>query len=157
MQRSLGYKIAGLAFGAGFGFVLGGAGLHEYTVIHTMLKLDELYVFLLMGGAIATSLPLLWILDKMRARTALGGELALSRSKPNRNHVVGGALFGVGWAVSGTCPGPAVVMLSSGAGLAVLTVLGLFVGLQLRDAQTARSGSGPTVGDGEQRVASSAR
>ena len=63
----------------------------------------------------------------------------------------GAALFGIGWALSGTCPAPALVMLASGAGLAIVTVTGLFVGLGLRDAQTSRTNGTATAGDGEHR------
>ena len=99
MKSSTAHKILGLLFGAGFGFVLAAANLHEYDTIHKMLRLEQIDVFLLMGGAIGTSLPLLWWLERRRANTVLGGPLLLSRSKPRREHVVGGALFGVGWAV----------------------------------------------------------
>jgi uncharacterized membrane protein YedE/YeeE len=153
MTNATAHKIVGLLFGAGFGFVLAAANLHEYTTIHNMLSLEEFDVFLLMGAAIGVSLPLLWIFEKRKVKTALAGTLSLSRSKPQRHHVVGGALFGIGWAVSGTCPAPALVMLASGAGLAAVTIVGLFIGLGLRDAQTARGQSGgPTQGDGEHRT-----
>lgn len=150
-SRSVKFNLVGLLFGAGFGFVLAAANLHEYSTIHNMLSLKEADVFLLMGGAIAVSLPLLWLLERKKVRTALGGPLQLSRSKPNRRHVVGGALFGMGWAISGTCPAPALVMLASGAGLAIVTVVGLFTGLELRDIQTRRAQVTVTTGDGEQR------
>lgn len=151
MKSSLAFKFVGLLFGAGFGFVLGAANLHEYDTIHKMLRLEEIDVFLLMGGAIGVSLPLLWWLERRNTNTALAGELKLSRSKPQRHHVVGGALFGIGWAVSGTCPAPALVMLVSGAGLAAVTIVGLFLGLNLRDAQVRRSSGTVTAGDGEHR------
>ena len=145
VRRQL-HLVGGL-FGAGFGFVLGAARLHEYDTIHNMLRFDELDVFFLMGAAIATSLPLLWLLERRGINTVFDGRIALSRSKPERHHLIGGALFGAGWAVAGTCPAPALVMLSSGAGLAVVAILGLFIGLQLRDLHVA-----PTViGDGEHR------
>jgi len=143
--------VFGLLFGAGFGFVLAAANLHEYDTIHKMLRLEEIDVFLLMGGAIGTSLPLLWWLERRRTRTVLGGPLLLSRSKPRREHVIGGALFGIGWAVSGTCPAPALVMLVSGAGLAAVTIVGLFVGLNLRDAQVRRADGAAAAADGEHR------
>lgn len=151
MSRTAKFNLVGLLFGAGFGFVLAAANLHEYETIHAMLSLEEFDVFGLMGGAIGVSLPLLWILERRRTKTMLDGPLHLSRSKPQRHHVVGGALFGIGWALSGTCPAPALVMLASGAGLAIVTVIGLFVGLGLRDAQTARSNTAATSGDGEHR------
>ena len=110
-------------------------------------------VFGLMGLAIGTSLPLLAIFERAKVKTVLAGTLSLSRSKIQRHHVVGGAIFGIGWAVSGTCPAPALVMLASGAGLAAVTIAGLFVGLGLRDAQTSRATGGSiTQGDGEHRA-----
>ena len=156
MSRSAKFNVIGLLFGAGFGFVLAAANLHEYTTIHNMLSLEEADVFLLMGSAIGVSLPLLWWLERSKARTALAGPLQLSRSKPNRRHVIGGAMFGMGWAISGTCPAPALVMLASGAGLAIVTVVRLFTGLELRDIQTRRAQVTVTTGDGEQREVVSA-
>jgi uncharacterized membrane protein YedE/YeeE len=153
MKSSTKFNIIGLLFGAGFGFVLAAANLHEYTTIHNMLSLEEFDVFGLMGLAIGTSLPLLAIFERAKVKTVLAGTLSLSRSKVQKHHVVGGAIFGIGWAVSGTCPAPALVMLASGAGLAAVTIAGLFVGLGLRDAQTSRAtGSSATQGDGEHRT-----
>ncbi len=151
MKQGFTYKIAGLAFGIGFGFVLAAANLHEYQVIHDMLSLRELDVFWLMGAAIATSLPILWVVERKKLKTLIGGQLSLSRSRISRNNIVGGAIFGIGWALSGTCPAPALIMLASGAGLAAVTITGLFLGLGLRDFQTTRSAQGATIGDGEHR------
>lgn len=151
MKSSTAHKIIGLLFGAGFGFVLAAANLHEYKTIHDMLSLEEFDVFLLMGGSIGVSLPLLWILERNKTKTVLAGTLTLSRSPIKRQNVIGGALFGVGWAVSGTCPAPALVMLASGAGLAAVTIAGLFIGLGLRDAQTSRKSGSAVAGDGEHR------
>lgn len=151
MKPATAHKIVGLLFGAGFGFVLAAANLHEYSTIHSMLSLEEFDVFLLMGAAIGVSLPLLALLERNKAKTVLAGTLSLSRSPVKRQNVVGGALFGVGWALSGTCPAPALVMLASGAGLAVITIAGLFIGLGLRDAQTSRASSATVTGDGEHR------
>ena len=151
MKIGFGFKIAGLLFGAGFGFVLAASQLHEYQTIHDMLLLKEFDVFLLMGLAIATSLPLLWIFDRAKINTLMGGQLKLSQSKIQRHHIIGGSLFGFGWALSGTCPAPALVMLASGAGLAAVTVVGLFLGLGLRDYQTSRTATTVVQGDGEHR------
>lgn len=140
-------NVLGGLFGAGFGFVLAAAQLHEYDTIHKTLRLAEFDVFLLMGLAIGVSLPLLMILERRGVKTLYGGKLTLSRSKIERHHIVGGALFGVGWAIAGTCPAPALAMLSSGATYGAIAVVGLFVGLALRDRQTATKPV--AAGDGE--------
>lgn len=142
-------NLIGGLFGAGFGFVLAAAQLHEFDTIHKTLRLVEFDVFLLMGLAIGVSLPLLMILDRKGVQTAYGGRLKLSRSKVERHHITGGALFGVGWALAGTCPAPALAMLSSGALYGAIAVVGLFIGLHLRDRQVA--GREVPEGDGEHR------
>lgn len=138
----------GLLFGLLFGGVLAASNLHEYDTIHAMLRLDEFDVFWFMGSAIAVSLPGLWLLERSGLRTPLGGALSLSRSRPERHHLTGGALFGIGWAIAGTCPAPALVMVSSGALLGLVAIPGIFLGLYLRERQQTDAGH---VGDGEHR------
>ncbi len=146
-------NLLGLLFGMLFGGVLAASNLHEYDTIHAMLRLDEFDVFWFMASAITVALPGLWLLERIGFRTPLGGSLILSRSMPERHHVEGGALFGVGWAIAGTCPAPALVMVSSGAMLGLVAIPGIFLGLHLRERQHADT---LHVGDGEHRETVSA-
>jgi len=141
-------NLIGLVFGIAFGGLLAGAQLHEYDTIHSMLRLDEPDVYLLMASAIVVSAPLLWLLERRGMVTPFGGALSLSRSKPEAHHYRGGALFGVGWAIAGTCPAPALVMVSSGALLGLVAIPGIFLGLRLREIQQR---SIEHTGDGEHR------
>lgn len=141
-------NLIGLAFGAMFGGVLAASNLHEYDTIHAMLRFDEFDVFWFMASAIAVSAPLLWFLERRGMNTPYGGQLSLSRSRPESHHLKGGALFGIGWAIAGTCPAPALVMVSSGAFLGLIALPGIFLGLHLRQRQQADAGQ---VGDGEHR------
>lgn len=142
-------NLLGLLFGAMFGGVLAASNLHEYDTIHAMLRLDEFDVFWFMGSAIAVSLPSLWMLERRGMVTPLGGELTLSRSRPERHHLRGGALFGIGWAIAGTCPAPALVMVSSGAVLGLVAIPGIFLGLFIHERQQVGTDH---VGDGEHRI-----
>jgi uncharacterized membrane protein YedE/YeeE len=141
-------NLIGLLFGALFGGLLAGAQLHEYDTIHAMLRLDEPDVFLLMGSAIAVSAPLLWLIERRGMKTPFGGEFSLSRSMPQRHHIKGGALFGIGWAIAGTCPAPALVMVSSGALLGLIAIPGIFLGLHIHERESQNQ---LHVGDGEHR------
>lgn len=142
-------NLIGLTFGMMFGGVLAASNLHEYDTIHAMLKLAEPDVFLFMASAIAVSAPLLWMLERRGLNTPFGGELKLSRSMPEAHHLKGGALFGIGWAIAGTCPAPALVMVSSGAILGLVALPGIFLGLHLRERQVMHD---LHVGDGEHRL-----
>ena len=145
-------NIIGLVFGAMFGFVLAAGRLHDYDTIHATLRLESFYVFGLMGLAIGISAPLLWLLERRQLATPYGGVLSLARSKVEQHHIYGGALFGAGWSIAGTCPAPALAMLASGAGYGAIAVVGLFIGLMARDQQVQRSHSVITEGDGERSM-----
>jgi uncharacterized membrane protein YedE/YeeE len=123
----------GFPLGVAFGLLLVLARVHEYDTIHAMLTLRDPYVFLLMGAAVATAAPLLWLLRRRRWRTPFGGPLAPERPALARRHLAGSAVFGAGWAITGACPGPALAMVASGNVLGAVVVAGLFGGLLLRD------------------------
>ena len=136
----------GLLFGACFGGLLGAANLHEYDTIHAMLRLDEFDVYGLMASAIVVASGLLWWLERRQTSTVFDGALTLQRSRPKRHHILGGGLFGIGWAIAGTCPAPALVMVSSGALYGLIVILGIFIGIYLGDRNNISS----SFGDGEQ-------
>ncbi len=122
-----------ILIGMAFGFLIVATGLSSYTVIHDMLLLREPDVFLLMGSSFAVAMPLLWILRRRRWKTPMAGELSLNRVPNERKHVYGGAMFGAGWAVAGTCPGPAIGMVASGGLLGIVVMAGLGSGIILRN------------------------
>ncbi len=124
--------------GIGFGFLIVATRLSDYTVIHDMLVLREPDVFLLMGSSFAVAMPLLWILRRRRWKTPMAGELSLNRVPNERKHVYGGAIFGAGWATAGTCPGPAIGMVSSGGLLGLVVMAGLGSGIILRNLAAGR-------------------
>lgn len=134
----------GLLFGVAFGFVLVGARLSDYDVIHRMLLFRDWQPFLVLGSAVAVAATSLRLLRRAGWTTPLGGRLRLSPSPVGRHHVVGSLLFGTGWAVAGTCPGPALAMVGSGRLLGLCTVAGLCLGIVLRDAVAARAANRPT-------------
>tara|TARA_B100001778_G_scaffold83474_1_gene67756 strand:- start:10349 stop:10813 length:465 start_codon:yes stop_codon:yes gene_type:complete len=140
-------NIIGLTFGAMFGGVLAAGSLHEYDTIHNMLRLDELYVFGFMGSAIVIATIGLGILESRNTKTRFGGTIALQRSDVKANHLKGGAIFGSGWAIAGTCPAPVLVMLTSGVLLSLIVIAGIFIGLSLPNKQAPLG-----FGDGEHRL-----
>jgi uncharacterized protein len=123
----------GLVLGGAFGFLIAAAGFADYDVIHNGLLLRDWHMYLTMGSAVVTAMPILWLLQRRRWRTPLGGEMALQQQAPGRRHVLGGVVFGAGWAVTGTCPAPALAMTAGGGVLGIFVIAGLFTGLMLRD------------------------
>ena len=122
--------------GMGFGFVLVAARLNQFDTIHRMLLLQELDVYFLMGSAIATAAPLLWWLRRSHWRT-LNGELKVAQEPVQPANLAGAVVFGAGWAITGACPGPALVMTATGTVMGLPLMAGLVAGAALRDAVAA--------------------
>ena len=140
----MGDKLIGLGFGIAFGFVLGWAQLSDPTVIHRMLRLQEWDVFLLMGAAMATAAIGVRVLRALSARTLLDrAPVAWSVTSPQRKHIVGSVLFGLGWSVACTCPGPLAVQLGRGQFAALFTAAGLIGNIAL--AEWIRRQPAPSV------------
>jgi uncharacterized membrane protein YedE/YeeE len=129
-----------------FGFGLGAARLNDYDVIHNMLLLREPDVFLLMASAMAVALPALWLLERRRWNTPTDVLMRLSRSKIERKHVFGSAVFGTGWAITGACPGTALAMPAAGVVLGLPVIAGVVAGQILRESIALRTGLRPTFG-----------
>lgn len=113
--------------GATFGYVLQRVGATEYDAIARMFLLDDLHLAGVIGVAVLVAgLGLGWL---RRQRGALAGVAAAIVEKPMKpGLVVGAALFGAGWALTGTCPGTALAQLGEGKLMAAFTLVGIFVG-----------------------------
>lgn len=128
--------------GAVFGFLLSQARATDYAAIHGMFKLTDLHLFGVIGVAIATAAAGLALLRR-GAGTALNGERISVTTKPYHKAVfLGGVVFGLGWALSGACPGTALAQLGEGKLYALATVAGIAGGTWLRQ-RTATSAATP--------------
>ena len=122
-----------LAVGVAFGFFLTASGLGDYSTIHRGLLLQDSYIYLMMMATIGTAMPLLWLLQRR------GLDMRLPHEAPAGRHVAGGALFGVGFGVTATCPGITVAMASTGGLYGLVVLVGIIGGLVLRGWAEKRS------------------
>lgn len=128
----------GLAVGGAFGFLLVASGFGDPAVVHEMLLLRSPDLYLMFASVVATALPLLWLLERRKWHTRYGGAIDVERVPVARRHVLGALVFGTGWAIAGTCPGPALALTATGNLLGVAVMAGLFSGLLLREAVKRR-------------------
>ena len=131
-------NLAAALFGAAFGFLFSAVGFNQYDIVHRTLLLQYLDPFFVMGSAVATAMPILWVLERRGLRTPLGGALALRRWPLERKHLYGGAVFGIGWAITGACPGTVAAMLAAGSLLGLVPLAGIVAGIYLRDMVAER-------------------
>ena len=126
-------KAIGLAGGVVFGFTLAWAHLTDPHVIRDMLLLKEPHVLLIMGSAVAIAAIGVRVLKLSNARCIVTGEpVDWTVEQPRTRHVAGSILFGIGWTVAGTCPGPVAAMIGEGRLAGVPVAVGLLAGVAVQ-------------------------
>ena len=101
-------------------------------IIREGLLFQDPYLFLFFAGAMLTAVVGLRILRVRAPRALLTGErVQWETVQPERRHVVGSVLFGIGWGVAGACPGPIATQLGQGIAWGIPTTVGLVVGIVL--------------------------
>ncbi len=121
-------KLAYLLCGIFFGFTLSRSGASEYNYIHYLFTGEDLKLALLIATAIITAAIGMQVLKLLGNRDMRGGKIMIQRKPLNNYTAVGGSLFGIGWAISGACPGTVLAQLGEGKILGFCTMLGLLCG-----------------------------
>ena len=119
-----------VAFGAAFGFVLSRSGAADYGLVQGMFLFEEFQLYGIMATAVLLTAPGLWWIRR-RGHTALGEPLQVELKPMTRGTAVGGLLFGVGWSMTGMCPGPILVNIVEGKIYALAALAGALVGAGL--------------------------
>jgi len=133
-------RVAAALIGVVFGAVLSWSGMTSPEVIREGLLFGSAYLFLFSAAAVATAFTGLYILRRKAPPALLTGEtVQWETDRPQRRHVAGSVLFGVGWGVSGACPGPIATQLGQGIAWGVPTAVGLVLGIILVRRLQARA------------------
>ena len=128
--------------GAVFGATLSWTGMSSPVVLRQGLLFQRAYLFLFFAAAVLTAFVGLRLLRAVCARALLTGEpVAWQDVRPERRHIVGAVIFGVGWAVADACPGPIATQLAQGVPWSLCTLAGLLAGLRLALARDDRAHS----------------
>lgn len=123
--------LIGLASGTLFGIGLSLSGMADPIRVLGFLRLgadwDPTLLFVMIGALAVTAPGMAWA--ARRGRTWQGSALpARNRNPVSRRLLIGASLFGLGWGLSGYCPGPALVAGALGAESALIMLIGLVTG-----------------------------
>ena len=137
-------RLAGALIGVVFGIVLSWSGMTSPEVIREGLLFQSSYLFLFFFGAVSTAFIGLRLLKRKAPPALLTGETVQWETvKPERRHVAGSLIFGVGWGISGACPGPIATQLGQGIWWGIPTTVGLIAGIVLFRRLQARAAMAP--------------
>lgn len=116
--------VAGILFG--FGLATGGMSKPE-TVL-SFLALEDYGLLVLMFSATGVNFFAINVIPKIIEKPLLGGEFKKRERKFGKHTLIGSIIFGVGWGLSGQCPGSAISSLGIGNLPVLVGIAGMFAG-----------------------------
>ena len=110
------YLLAGIVFG----FLITKAEVISWYRIQEMFRFQGFHMFGIFATALPTAIITVQLMKRARAKSLHGDTITLAPKQLGRGirYIVGGIMFGLGWALVGACPGPLFALLGSG----VLTI-----------------------------------
>ncbi|MEP6591615.1 MAG: DUF6691 family protein [Gemmatimonadota bacterium] len=122
--------IAYFVVGIFFGGVLTASEVISWFRIQEMFRFDAFHMYGIIGSAIVVAAISLQIIKRLGLRSATGEPIALPPKTlgSGARYAIGGTSFGIGWALTGACPGPLVALVASGAPVMLVAIASALLG-----------------------------
>lgn len=120
------YLLVGLLFGT----ILVKSEVVSWYRIQEMFRFQSFHMYGIIGSAFATAAIGIGLLRRFGIRTLGGEDIVVPAKQLGRGYRywIGGLIFGMGWALTGTCPGPLFALVGSGASVLVVTLVAALLG-----------------------------
>ena len=93
-----------------------------------MFRLQSFHMYGVIGSAVVIGVISVLIIKKFNIRTIYGEPIEFVERKLNKGNIIGGLLFGSGWALTGACPGPLFAQIGTGATATIITLISAIAG-----------------------------
>jgi uncharacterized membrane protein YedE/YeeE len=125
-------RLAGLGVGLIFGVALAWSGLSSPEVIRDALLFKDSYLYFLFASAVLVAAVGLALLRRAERRALLvDARITCELEPPERRHLAGAAIFGLGWGIADACPGPIANQVGQGIAWGLFTFAGVVIGVYL--------------------------
>jgi uncharacterized protein len=116
--------------GGFFGMVLLEAEAISWFRIQEMFRFDSFQMYGILGTAILTAAMSLGVIKRVGLRAPDGTPLGLPPKTLGNGvrYVAGGTIFGIGWGLTGACPGPLVALVGAGKTVMIVAILSALAG-----------------------------
>ena len=116
--------------GSVFGIVIVEAEVVSWFRVQEMFRFDAFHMYGIIGAAVFTAAISMLTIKRLGIQGADGKPLGLPPKMVGSGlrYVVGGAMFGLGWALTGACPGPLVALVGAGVPVMLVAILSALVG-----------------------------
>ncbi|HEY9257282.1 DUF6691 family protein [Chitinophaga sp.] len=123
-MKNIKFLIAGIFFGV----VLVKAQVISWFRIQEMFQLTSFHMYGVIGTAVVTGLISLQLIKRFNIKTLSGDPISVAPKTFNKGQIFGGLIFGLGWAITGACPGPLFAQIGTGFTVVAVTLLSAIAG-----------------------------
>lgn len=127
-ETLIGSNLKYLAVGIMFGIVFVKAEIISWYRIQEMFRLHSFHMYGVIGTAVLVGIISVLIIKKFKIKTIQGEQVVFHKKQFHWGTVIGGFMFGLGWAITGACPGPLFAQIGSGFLVVIVTLLSAIAG-----------------------------
>ncbi len=118
------YTIVGIVFG----IVFVKAEIISWFRIQEMFQLTSFFMYGVIGTAVAVGAISVFTVKKLGLKSIYGEQITFENKEINKGQIYGALIFGIGWAITGACPGPLFAQLGSGFTVVTVTIISAITG-----------------------------
>lgn len=122
------YNFKYMAVGIFFGITFVKAEIVSWFRIQEMFRFDSFHMYGVIGTAVVIGIISVQVLKRFHIKTIYGEMIEFHDKKFNKGQIIGGLLFGFGWAITGACPGPLFAQIGMGFLAISVTLLSAIAG-----------------------------
>lgn len=97
-----------------FGIVATKAEVLSWFRIQEMFRFQSFHMYGIIGSAVAIGLVTYLLIKKFKIKSIEGEEVVVTPKPFKKSFFYGGFIFGLGWALTGACPGPLYALVGNG-------------------------------------------
>ncbi|PYF70053.1 DUF6691 family protein [Pedobacter nutrimenti] len=127
-MKTLKYILAGILFG----IVMSKSEAISWFRIQEMFRFQSFHMYGIIGTAVILGVISVLVIKRFRIKDSSGHPIVFAdKNKPYLRYLIGGLIFGLGWALTGACPGPMFVNLGYGYLAMLVVIVGALAGTYL--------------------------
>lgn len=112
-----------------FGIILTKAEVISWFRIYEMFRFESFHMYGVIGSAVILGIISLQVIKKYRIKDFYGNPIVIQeKNKVFWPSLIGGTIFGLGWALTGACPGPIYILIGNGFLVFVVVLLAAALG-----------------------------
>lgn len=111
------------------GFILYKSEAVSWFRIYEMFRFQSFHMFGIIGSAVVSGIVIVQLIKRKHIKNVVGKEITIKdKAKTYRRYLVGGFIFGIGWALAGACPAPMFILLGAGHTVFIVYLIAAMTG-----------------------------